>query len=693
MNDFMWDDNPINVSTEVNFIWSIANKLRGTYQSGDYKDVIIPMTVIRRLECALENTKDDVVKMHERMPNYPNIAMRKLAKHQFYNTSNFTLAELLNDPDHVADNFRSYIQGFSTNVQDIIASLKFDTEIDTMKENDLLYGVIKAFSEIDLNPRTIDNMKMGYIFEELIRKFSENVEAGDFYTGRDIIKTMVSILLSEGCDDIYDEGKVITIVDQAAGTGGMLSTAHSYISRFNPSADVRLYSQEINSKSYAMCLAEMLIRGQDADNIRKRDTMKMDCFPDQKMRFAIMNPPFGKPWGGKDAGDGVEDAVRAENAKGENGRFPVMKLPGTGDMQLLFFQSAINKLDPKVGRAAIVSNGSPLFSGGTASGESQTRRWMLENDYIEAIIQLSNDAFYNTGIATYIWILSMNKREERMGKVQLIDASSFCHKLRKSLGNKRNEITKEDREVITKLYADFEENEYSKIFNNEDFMYREYAVYQPKQRNYALNKERVKNMVESGALSNFYDEDKYNELKNKKVLTKTDKTKLKKFENNQGLYDNVLVALKDNEIMLTPNPGKFEKELEKILSIIFHDKKEMKKWLPKVMDGLSEMDKTAEIHKDKKGRIIYDTSTKDSEIVPMSIGIDKYMKDEVLPYVPDAVPFFEEDLSKKDPVIKTGAEIPFTRHFYKYEEPRDSEEILKEFKELEAKLQDLLGGV
>ena len=451
--DAMWDDSPIDVTAEVNFIWSIANKLRGTYQSEKYKDVIIPMVIIRRFECALAPTKPKVLAKYEANPNYPAKAMYKIAEYHFYNTSGYDLAELVNDPDHLASNFKAYIQAFSSNVQDIIRSLDFDKQIDKMDKNNRLLSVVKAFSELDLDPHTIDNVKMGYIFEELIRKFSENAEAGDHYTGRDIIKLMVNILLSEGCDDIFEPRKVITILDQACGTGGMLSTGFNFIKRYNSSADVRLFGQEINPESYAICLAEMLIKNQNAENICYQDTMKADRFPGTKMRFIIENPPFGTPWGGKDAAEGVEQAVNDEY-KRKPSRWGA-GLPSSGDTQMLFLQSAVDKMDDKVGRAAIIQNGSPLFSGGTASGESQIRRWLLESDLIEAIIALPVDLFYNTGIATYIWVLSKNKRQERKGKIQLIEASSFFHKLRKALGDKKNEISPEDRAAITKLYADF----------------------------------------------------------------------------------------------------------------------------------------------------------------------------------------------------------------------------------------------
>lgn len=694
--DVLWDDAPIDVSTEVNFIWSIANKLRGPYQSDKYKDVIIPMVIIRRFECALQATKDAVVKQYKKMPTYPAKAMYKISGYQFYNTSEFTLAELVNDADYIASNFKSYIEGFSANIQDIIKNLEFDKQIEKMNKHNRLLSVVKAFSELDLDPKTIDNMKMGYIFEELIRKFSENAEAGDHYTGRDIIKTMVSVLLAEGCDDIFDDGKIITILDQAAGTGGMLSTANNYIKRFNPTADVRLFSQEVNPESYAMCLAEMLIRGQNADNIRLQDTMKADCFVGTKMRLLIENPPFGQPWGGKDAPEGDEDAVNAEVLKGSAGRFPA-GAPGSGDMQLLFIQSAINKMDDECGRGAIIENGSPLFSGGTSSGESQIRRWLLENDYLEAIIQLSTDMFYNTGITTYIWILSKNKRAERKGKIQLIDASSFSHKLRKNLGNKKCEITLEDRVQITKLYADFKENEYCQIYDNTEFIYREYAVMQPLQRSYGITEDRINAMLSSGALSALYDEAKVSELENLDELTGKDKNKLDNYEKNKPTFDAIIEALNgamSNDVY--KNPESFTPVIINLLSNIVSDTKELKKNVDKVVKGLSVMDKTADVQKDKKGNIIYDTDTKDTEIVPFKTNIEDYMASEVLPYVPDAVAFFEEDLGKKKPVVKTGAEIPFTRYFYKYQAPASSKELEKKFIELEtsvnSRIKKLFGG-
>ena len=677
--DAMWDDSPVDVSTEVNFIWSIANKLRGTYQSDKYKDVIIPMVIIRRFECALAPTKQKVVDQFKANPAYPAKAMYRVSGYQFYNTSEFDLAELVNDADHLAANFKSYIQGFSANIQDIIKSLDFDKQIDKMDKNNRLLSVVKAFSELDLNPVTIDNVKMGYIFEDLIRRFSENAEAGDHYTGRDIIKLMVNILLAEGCDDIFDDGKVITVLDQACGTGGMLSTSYNFIKRYNPSADVRLFGQEINPESYAICLAEMMIKGQNAENICYQDTMKADRFKGTKMRFVIENPPFGTPWGGKDAAEGVEQAVNDEYTKGFDGRWGA-GLPGSGDMQMLFLQSAIDKMDDNFGRAAIIENGSPLFSGGTASGESQIRRWMLENDLIEAIIALPTDLFYNTGIATYIWLLSKNKRRERKGKIQLIDASGFYNKLRKALGDKKNEISPENRSEITKLYADFAENEYCKIYKNEEFIYREYTVMQPLQRSYAITGERIEAMLSKGALSSLYDQAKVDELENMEELSGKDLKKLENYQNNQPVYESIITALQAAVSEQVYNsPKVFMPVLTKALANATADKK----LLDKIADGLSVMDKDAEIQKDKKGNILYDKETKDTELVKWEENIDDYMEREVLPHVPDAKAFFEEDLGKKKPVIKTGAEIPFTRYFYKYQQPTQSEELEVKFMDLE----------
>lgn len=663
-----------------------------------YGDVIIPMVIIRRFECTLEPTKQAVIDMFHQNALYPYKAMCKISGYQFYNTSEYDLKELCNDADHIAANFNAYIAGFSDNVQDILNELEMKKHIEKMDKDGCLYSVVKAFSELDLNPATYDSIKMGYIFENLIGRFYQNVDAGQFYTGRDIIKLCVSLLIAEGCDDIFDDKKIITVCDQACGTGGMLSTAYTYLKHYNPTADVRLFGQEFMGPSYAVGLAEMLIKGQNAENFRHTDTLKNDCFPDTKMRFLLENPPFGTPWSGDSAKQGQEDSVRTEYAKGSAGRWGA-GLPAGGDSQLLFMQSAVDKMDDHLGRAAIISNGSPLFTGGTASGESQIRRWLLESDLIEAIIQMPTDSFYNTGIATYIWLLSKNKRLERKGKIQLIDASAICHKLRKPLGNKKNEFLPEDRAEITKLYADFIETDKVKIFDNTEFIYKEYAVMQPLQRSYSITEDSIANMLQAGALNGIYDEAKVVELEDKGVsITGKEQTKLDAYRKNKPVYDAILTALKDTVSetkYLSINA--FMPVLNDVLTNVEVDKKLMEK----IADGLSVIDKEAEIQKETKGKnkgaVIYDKTTKDTEIVRWDEDIEDYMAREVLPHVPDAQWFWEEDLTKAKPVIKVGAEIPFTRYFYKYQQPTPSEELEARFIELEVsvseRIKKLFGGV
>ncbi len=680
----------MNITKEVNMVWSIANKLRGVYKSDKYKDVIIPMVIIRRFECALAKTKNKVLEAYENDKTTPEKILCKLSGYSFYNTSKFDLKELLNDSEHITANFKSYINGFSSNVKTILLKdgLDFIPDIDKMAKNNRLLGVIKEFSVLDLDPETVDNHKMGYIFEDIIRRFSENAEAGDHFTPREVIRLMVKVLLSEGCDDLATPGKTVTILDAACGTGGMLSTARDSIMELNPNADVQLFGQEVNPESYGICLADMLIKGQDAKNIRFQDTMKADCFSatlndrEQKMRFVIMNPPFGQPWGGKDAADGVEAAVKKEYQLGFKGRFGA-GLPGTGDMQLLFMQHAISKLDEN-GRAAIITNGSPLFSGGTTSGESQIRRWMIENDLIEAIIGLPTDLFYNTGIGIYVFILSKPgvKLSKRKGKIQLINATGdeFWTPLRTSLGKKRKEISAGQINKIVDIYTNFKENEYCKIFDKEEFLYREYAVYQPLQRSYGINNERIENLRNNGYLDNFYNQEKVDELELLDPIPTKDKKQLDKFKKNKGVYDSIFKKLEKNKSdKIYKNKTDFVKVIDELFEL-------PKNITEKIIDGLSVMDKTAEIQKNKNGEIIPDPTTKDSEIVKYTKNIKEYMNEEVLPYIPDAMELFEENMNAKKPVIRTGAEFPFTRYFYEYQEPESSEKLEKQFLGIESSL-------
>ena len=697
--EVMFDDTSIDVSKEVGLVWSIANSLRGAYTSDKYKDVIIPMVIIRRFECALEATKDAVVARHKQNPNLPAALLCQISKYPFYNYSDYTLKRLLDDSDNIAENLKSYIESFSANIQLILEKLlKFSTQIEKMDKSNRLYSVVRKFSDLDLYPEHVDSIKMGYIFEDIIRRFSENAEAGDHYTPREVIRLMANILLAEGCDDLLtEEGKIATVLDAACGSGGMLSTTYDFLRRKNPYVDVRLFGQEINPESYAICLADMLIKGQDIKNIKgeeEANTLTTDCFPDQKMRLVVMNPPFGKEWGGKDAPDGQEKAVRAEFKKG--GRFE-HGLPGTGDAQLLFMQHAINKLDEKNGRAAIISNGSPLFSGGTTSGESQIRRWMLEEDLIEAIIALPSQLFYNTDIGIYIFILSRNKRPGRRGKVQLINAVDMWKPLRKSLGKKRREIDRDSMAKITELYSKFEENQYCKIFPNEEFMYKEYAVYQPLQRRGVLDAESIERLRTSNYFtsnSSIFNEIDFEQLQEMNPRSAADEKKYQKYLAGRQFVADVLEILEANRSdRVFMDYGEFEKYLNSLLGKV---KGMSASRLSGIAMELTIIDKTAVVQKDRKGEIIKDTTTKDTEIIKLTQDPEKYFEAEVYPHVPDAIWAYEFDPKKKESSTnkeKLGAEFPFTRFFYEYKEPEKADDLLAQFMELEKSLSEKIAAL
>ena len=696
--DVMFDDNSIDVSKEVGLVWSIANSLRGAYTSDKYKDVIIPMVILRRFECALEKTKQAVVDMYDADRNKPAAFLERASGYPFYNTSKYTLKKLLDESDDLASNLKSYIEGFSANAQSIFQNLEFNTQIDKMDKNNRLFGVVKKFSDLDLNPNSVDGIKMGYIFEDIIRRFSENAEAGDHYTPREVIRLLTNIILAEGCDDLLTgDGKVATILDAACGSGGMLSTAYDFLKRKNSAVDVRLFGQEIIDNSYAICLADMMIKGQDVRNICGGDsanTLMYDRFENQKMRLVIMNPPFGTPWGGKDAVDGQEKAVKAENKK--DGRF-VAGLPGTGDAQLLFMQHAMNKLDDKNGRAAIIANGSPLFSGGTTSGESQIRRWLLENDWIEAIIGLPSQLFYNTDIGIYAFILSKNKRPERKGKVQLINATDMWKPLKKSLGKKRREIDKDSMLKIVELYANYEENQYCKIFDNEEFMYKEYAVYQPLQRSAMLNAQAVEKLRNSDYFTNnsfIFNESEFELLAETEPRSAADEKKYQKYVVGKKFAEDVIAVLKLN---LSSTVYKDYAEFEAHLKALLKDIDGMTaSRITAIAMVISEMDKTAAVQKDKNGNVIVDNTTKDTEIIKLTKDVEQYFKEEVFPHVPDALWFYEYDETKKESAgnkEKLGAEFPFTRFFYEYKAREKADDLLAQFMELEKGLKEKINAL
>ncbi len=471
-----------NISEKAALIWAIADKLTGVYKPHEYGEVILPLTVFRRFDCILADTKDAVLDKYNEVKNLPihDVFLRKAAGREFYNTSKYTFEKLLDDPDNIESNFRDYLNGFSPNVRDIIEKFKFDGHITTMANKGILYIVIKEFTspKANLHPDVISNLEMGYIFEEIIRRFSEahNEDAGQHYTPREVIRLMVNLLFYDDNDILSGNGVVKTIYDPACGTGGMLSVAEEYLHQLNASTKIMPFGQEINDQTFAICKADMLIKGNDANFIKDGNTLSDDQFEGQTFDYILSNPPFGREWKNE------KNAVEAEAKKGFAGRFGP-GLPAASDGQLLFMLTAISKMkEPSKGgsRIAIIHNGSPLFTGDAGSGPSEIRRYILENDLLEAIIALPNDIFYNTGIATYIWILSNKKAgTKREGKVQLINANGLFEKRRKALGNKRNDIPESAIDEITSLYGDFKESEVSKIFNNEDFGYTKITVERP----------------------------------------------------------------------------------------------------------------------------------------------------------------------------------------------------------------------
>ena len=471
-----------NVNEKAALIWAIADKLTGVYKPHEYGEVILPMTVFRRFDCILAETKDAVLEKYESVKNLPmrDILLRKASKHAFYNTSKYTFEKLLDDPDNIEVNFRAYLEGFSENVRNILEKFKFDGHITTMANKGILYIVVKEFTspKANLHPNVISNLEMGYIFEEIIRKFSEshNEDAGQHYTPREVIRLMVNILFYDDNDILAGNNVAKTIYDPACGTGGMLSVAEEYLHQLNASTELMAFGQELNDQTFAICKADMLIKGNNADFIKDGNTLSDDQFDGQTFDYIISNPPFGREWKNEKA------KVEQEAKRGFAGRFGP-GLPAVGDGQMLFLLTTISKMkDPKDGgsRIAIIHNGSPLFTGDAGSGPSEIRRYILENDLLEAIIALPNDIFYNTGIATYIWVLSNKKKgTKREGKVQLINANGLFEKRRKALGNKRNDIPEEAIEEITRIYGDFKATDISKIFNTEDFGYTKIVVERP----------------------------------------------------------------------------------------------------------------------------------------------------------------------------------------------------------------------
>lgn len=481
----------MNFSDKVSLIWNIAELLRGDYKQSDYGKVILPFTVLRRLDCALEDTKDKVLDTYKTI-NEPltTIQYRMLERasgSKFFNTSPFTLRSMRDFPGMLADNLKQYIQGFSENAREIIRYFDFEAQINKLQEANILFNILEEMLSIDLHPSIVSNMQMGYLFEELIRRFSEqsNETAGEHFTPREVIQLMVNILFEADTAALTGEKVVRKIYDPACGTGGMLAVAYEYLRKLNPSMNVEVFGQELNGESYAICKSDMLLKGLNVTNIKYGNSFTQDGLENEEFHYFLSNPPFGVDW--KKAQKEIEEEHKK---KGFEGRFGA-GLPRVSDGSLLFLQHMISKMKPGEGRIAIVLNGSPLFTGGAGSGESEIRRWIIQNDWLEAIIALPTDLFYNTGISTYVWVLSNHKPLTRQGKVQLINAVDFSRKMRKSLGSKRNELAPEHIDEILKLYSYFDENDQCKVFDNEDFGYRRITIERPLRLNFQASPDKL----------------------------------------------------------------------------------------------------------------------------------------------------------------------------------------------------------
>jgi len=463
------------------FIWSVADLLRGDYKQSEYGKVILPLVVIRRLDCVLEPTKAAVLKrkaeLEGKIENLEEV-LKAVAGQQFFNTSKLDFKRLLEDPANVGDNLRAYIAGFSEAARDVIAKFDFQTQITRLERANLLYLVLSRFADIDLHPDVVSNLEMGYLYEELIRRFSElsNETAGEHFTPREVIRLMVNLLFIEDADLLTKPGIVKTLYDPACGTGGMLSVAEDHLRRLNPQARLEVFGQELNDETYAICRSDMMLKGQDASRINSGNSFDHDGLPDEHFDYMLANPPFGVEW------KKVEDAVKKEaQTQGFAGRFGA-GLPRINDGSFLFLQHMLSKMKRREeggSRLAIVFNGSPLFTGGAGSGESEIRRWIIENDWLEAVVALPDQLFYNTGISTYFWVLTNRKSPRRQGMIQLVDAREMLTKMRKSLGNKRNEISDAQIDEITRIYGEFAAGERVKICSNEAFGYMRITVERP----------------------------------------------------------------------------------------------------------------------------------------------------------------------------------------------------------------------
>ena len=655
--------NTENHSQTAAFLWSIADLLRGDFKQSQYGRIILPFTLLRRMECVLEPTKEAVIRESYAQEGRPDLVRERLllraSGQQFFNASKLTLATV-SDTQTAAD-LMSYVQSFSKDAREIFEHFHFEDFVQQLSSANLLYQVVQRFAATDLSPERISNFGMGIIFEELIRKFAEssNETAGEHFTPRDIVHLTTSLVIT-GQDDKLKPNSIVTIYDPTAGTGGFLSEGDEYIQSISQQVTVSLHGQELNPESYAICKADMLIKGQDVTSIKLGNTLSDDQLADSRFDFMLSNPPFGVEW------KKVQKQITDEHKdKGFNGRFGP-GLPRVSDGSLLFLLHLVSKMrDPREGgsRIGIILNGSPLFTGGAGSGESEIRRYLLQNDLVEAIIALPTDMFYNTGIATYVWVLSNHKAAVRQGKVQLIDGSQHFAKMRKSLGSKRQYLTEEQIDELVRLYGRFEETAQSKIFPVEAFGYRRITVERPLRLNFQVSPERIAKVLEEKAI------EKLEAPARKRLI-----------EALQSMDASVLHR----------NREQFSKLLKKALTA--HDVFPSTPELKAILNALSERDPEADICM-VKGQPEADAGLRDNENVPLGESVYDYFEREVKPHVPDA--WIDE--SKRDAqdgeVGVVGFEIPFNRHFYVFQPPRPLEEIDRDLKACTDRIKQMIEGL
>ena len=651
---------------KVAFIWGIAELLRGDYKASDYGKVILPFVVLRRLDCVLEPTKEKVLAERAKL-KVKNVdpVLRRAAGQSFYNTSKLDFKKLLGDPEHIARNLRAYISAFSQNATDILTNFSFDDEVTRLDKANLLYKVVSEFAKIDLHPDAVSNVVMGYIFEELIRRFSEqsNEAAGEHFTPREVIRLMVNLLLAPDERLLKERGALRTMYDPACGTGGMLSVADDHLRTLNPHARLEMFGQELNPESYAICKSDMMLKGQDPGRIHLGNSFSQDAEAGARFDYMLSNPPFGVDW------KKVEEVITKEHdERGLNGRFGA-GLPRINDGSLLFLQHMLAKMKdaPSGGsRIAIVFNASPLFTGSPESGESNIRRWIIENDWLETIVALPEELFYNTGIATYVWVLTNRKASARRGRLQLIDARTLFQRMKKSLGNKRNELSPEHIAEIAKLHSDFAEGERSKILPNSAFGYRRITVERPLRLRYEVTPESVAKIKTLAPING-----------NGKIAP----TRKPKRAEDKAFDAAELAAALDKLVgTKSDDRGSFVALLERDAFNANGDIPARVRRL--VLEAASVRDPGSPLVLDEKGRPEPDPKLRSYEDVPLGESMDAYVAREVKPYAPEGW------IAQTEP--KLGYEIPFTRLFYRYEPPRPIQEIGAEIRALEERILALL---